>query len=338
MHRFQLSDTEVTQIEALLSEVAESHTSVEDRDFQECVSVYAQELPRRLRLALNEFRLAEREPVLVIAGYPVDDDKIGNTPSHWQHRSTPSPAFEEEIYLLLLGSLLGDAIAWGTQQAGRLVHDILPIQGHEHEQLGSSSDELLWWHTEDAFHPARGDYLGMMCMRNPDEVPTQVGALSPEMLQEDEIELLFAAHYSIRPDESHLIKNRPAGVELAGTLAAAYERMEEMNTAAEKIPLLYGHRHAPYLRIDPYFMPPADSEPAQKALCSLTAALERSLVDVLLHPGDVCFIDNYKAVHGRKPFRAHFDGKDRWLKRINVARDLRKSRASRDRAESRVIV
>jgi hypothetical protein len=43
-------------------------------------------------------------------------------------------------------------------------------------------------------------------------------------------------------------------------------------------------------------------------------------------------------VHGRKPFRARFDGADRWLKRLNVARDLRKSRAVRQHADARTIV
>jgi len=34
---------------------------------------------------------------------------------------------------------------------------------------------------------------------------------------------------------------------------------------------------------------------------------------------------------------ANYDGTDRWLKRINLTRDLRKSRASRLTADSRII-
>jgi hypothetical protein len=34
-------------------------------------------------------------------------------------------------------------------------------------------------------------------------------------------------------------------------------------------------------------------------------------------------------VHGRKPFKARHDGTDRWLKRLDVTLDLRKSRAAR---------
>jgi alpha-ketoglutarate-dependent taurine dioxygenase len=57
----------------------------------------------------------------------------------------------------------------------------------------------------------------------------------------------------------------------------------------------------------------------------------------VLEPGDFCFIDNFQAVHGRKPFKARFDGTDRWLRRINVVRDLRKSRDSRLSAAGRVL-
>lgn len=58
---------------------------------------------------------------------------------------------------------------------------------------------------------------------------------------------------------------------------------------------------------------------------------------VVLTPGDICFLDNYQVVHGRKPFQARFDGTDRWLRRLNIARDLRRSREYRLSADSRVV-
>jgi len=39
-------------------------------------------------------------------------------------------------------------------------------------------------------------------------------------------------------------------------------------------------------------------------------------------------------VHGRKPFTARFDGTDRWLKRVCITRDLRKSRDARAHSTS----
>ena len=66
-------------------------------------------------------------------------------------------------------------------------------------------------------------------------------------------------------------------------------------------------------------------------------AIDVAMKEVVLKPGDAVFVDNYRMVHGRKPFKARFDGTDRWLRRLNVARDLRKSRDSRPSARSRVI-
>ncbi|KOV84203.1 hypothetical protein ADL01_08735 [Streptomyces sp. NRRL WC-3618] len=48
------------------------------------------------------------------------------------------------------------------------------------------------------------------------------------------------------------------------------------------------------------------------------ASIEENLVGVPLEPGMRCFIDNYRAVHGRASFQARYDGTDRWLKRVSI--------------------
>ncbi len=67
-------------------------------------------------------------------------------------------------------------------------------------------------------------------------------------------------------------------------------------------------------------------------------AIEEQLTDVVLEAGEICFIDNYRAVHGRRPFEARYDGTDRWLKRLIITRDLRKSRRRRPTGTSRFLV
>ncbi|HWN43352.1 MAG TPA: guanitoxin biosynthesis L-enduracididine beta-hydroxylase GntD [Thermoanaerobaculia bacterium] len=338
MPTVELSAAEISSIQGLLQEIAENFETVEAPEFLLSAAVYAHELPRRVRAVLNEFRLKEpKEGICIIRGYPIDDDAIGDTPSHWKVRQPRSPEFKEEAFLVLLGSLLGDLIAWSTQQDGHVVHDILPIRGHEGEQLGSSSEQLLWWHTEDAFHPCRGDYLGMMCLRNPTQVPTTFASLENVSLDLRQRELLFEPHFAIRPDESHLKKNKGNGSGLDDLLSKAYSQMESWNSEPEKISVLYGDRESPYIRIDPYFMDPVENKEAQQALDTLIQALEGELRDVVLQPGDVVIIDNFKGVHGRKPFRAQYNGRDRWLKRINIARDLRRSREARRASEERII-
>ena len=330
-----LSDEENASIIGLVSDLATRYQSAENPDFLINASVSAHELPMRVRQTLNEFRLFEPPgAVCRIKGYAIDDEEIGPTPAHWKDRQKKCVPLKEEILLVLLASLLGDVIAWSTQQDGAIVHDIAPVKGHEHEQLGSSSDEELTWHTEDAFHPFRGDYLGMMCLRNPDRVPTTFAALDLSGLDERAVALLFESHYTIRPDESHLRKNRIDSV-ADGQLESAHNRIDEMKTRPEKISVLFGCPDSPYGRLDPYFMDPPDLPEARQALDELVRLIDSRLEDLVLEPGEFCFIDNFKAVHGRRPFKARFDGTDRWLKRVNITRNLRFSRAARPSPESR---
>jgi alpha-ketoglutarate-dependent taurine dioxygenase len=58
---------------------------------------------------------------------------------------------------------------------------------------------------------------------------------------------------------------------------------------------------------------------------------------VTLAPGEVLVVDNDLVVHGRVPFQARYDGTDRWLKRISVTSDLRRSRAARQSLAGRLI-
>lgn len=346
MMKLELSDNEIESIRALVTEVAAEYKSVEDSDFSNKASLYAHQLPWRLRSFLNEFRLMEpASGFCVISGYPINLSEIGATPTHWKWRSDRQSSLREQILLVLQGSLLGDIFGWATQQDGYLVHDVLPIKGHENEQLGTGSEQLLWWHTEDAFHPFRADFIGFLCMRNSDNVATTLGSLDVEKLDPAQVSILYQPRFVIRPDESHLEKNesdlRKSNRQSSSqdSICASYEKIKKMNISPEKVPILSGSSSAPYMRLDPYFMDPLNNDPeAQQALDALIAIINASLVDLALQPGDICFIDNHKAVHGRNPFKARYDGEDRWIKRICVTRDLRKSRQSRAGSDARVIL
>jgi len=314
VHRLELTDEEVETVQLLVKEVASRHGSVEEADFLDSVTTYAQDLPRRIRTFLNAFRLMEPSGVCIISGYPVDDFKIGKTPAHWRKRPEGSSTMEEEVFLNLCGALLGDVIAWAHQRDGLVCQDLAPIEDHKEEMLGSGSEQELVWHTEDARYSYRGDYIGLMCLRNPDAVPTTFASIDELRLKPDRVKVLFEPRFAFRPDPSHPTDN-------------------ERETA----PVLFGDPKSPYLRFDPYSMDRPETEEAQLAMDYLIQAIDESSTGVALMPGECLFIDNYKTVHGRSSFKARFDGTDRWLKRINIARDLRRSRSLRKAPASRVI-
>jgi len=332
MDRLELNGAERLEISQLLIEVADQYRSFDLDDFLDRATVLAHDLPLRLRLVLNSFRLERLSGLLVVAGHDVDQDRLGPTPSHWRERQDPSPALREELLLVLYATLLGDPFGWATQQDGKLIHDVLPIRGHEHEQLGSSSKALLTWHTEDAFHPLRSDHLLFACLRNPYSAATTVGSVDDLELSDKTKAVLFEERFMICPDESHRPYNNssPDDTDFAG--------IEDMQRNPDRVAVLFGDPAQPYIRADPYFMSIGEGDDeARLAFDELVTAMDGQMYDVELSAGDYCFLDNFRVVHGRKPFKARHDGTDRWLKRISVTSDLRKSRAARRSSSARAI-
>lgn len=332
---------DVADIAKITEELVGRFDTVESTSFAREALMYAEELPRSVRAALHEYRTTEEHGALVVTGLVVDDDEIGPTPRHWADKPVPSPTLRLDFAFYLLACLLGEPIGWATQQDGYIMHDVFPIKGHEKEQIGSGSEELLTWHTEDAYHPMRTDYLGLMCLRNPDDVETTMADIVDVELDDVTRELLAQRRYFILPDHSHRAENHGGAdaqdPRVAELTARSYARVQRALAEPEPVAVLFGAPESPYLCIDPYFMQGRQGEREQQVLDTAGAAIDRAMGGVVLRPGDIVFVDNYRMVHGRKPFRARFDGTDRWLRRLNVTRDLRKSRELRLRADSRVI-
>lgn len=341
MLKLELHDEDIVAIEKTTAEIAERFPSVEDPALHRSAQVYAHELPRGLRSALVDFRLTEPSGVLVVSGLPVDDAALGPTPADWRDKAAPDTTLRLDIPFLLISCLLGEPIGWATQQDGRVMHDIFPMRAHEHGQIGWGSAETLAWHTEDAFHPLRTDYLGLLCLRNPDGVETTFADIADVRLDDATRAALAQERFRILPDDSHRPQNQVEGgvedPEVAELRRRSAERVESALHSPEPVAVLFGSPRDPYVRLDPYYMQGVQGECEQRALDEIGAALDGAMDGVALTPGDIVFIDNYRVVHGRKPFRARFDGTDRWLRRLNITRDLRKSRHARLSAQSRVI-
>lgn len=324
MDKLEIDATEQLSLTHLLDDTENDFENLDSDDSLNKITVLAHELPRRIRITLNAFRREQMSGLLRISGYAVDQDRVGRTPAHWRDWPSPATTRREELLLLLFSSLVGDPFGWATQQNGRLIHDVLPIKGHEDEQLGSSSESLLTWHTEDAFHPLRGDFIGFSCLRNPYAAATTIGYVDSLDVPNSMKNVLFEERFIIRPDESHLAKNNSAK-----GAAGMFAGIEEMQQNPDRVAVLFGDPARPYIRADPYFMSvdPDDYE-AQCALDWLVKEIDEKIFDLCLESGDFCFLDNFRIVHGRKPFTARHDGTDRWLKRVNIASDLRKSQAA----------
>ncbi|MFD5461527.1 arginine beta-hydroxylase, Fe(II)/alpha-ketoglutarate-dependent [Kitasatospora sp. NPDC127059] len=341
MQRLTLTSQDNQAIAPILDRLAQSYDTIENPELIRRAPVLARDLPTPLLEFLEDYRLREPSALCVVSGLDVDEAELGPTPEHWRESQWNSPAFRQEIFFLLCAARLGDVFGWATQQDGRIMHDVLPIKGHEHYELGSNSLQHLSWHTEDAFHPCRGDYVSLMCLKNPDSVETVVcdgGDLDWSAL---DVEALLEAEFTQMPDNSHLPENasESSGDPVVDRLRRrSFALIQSWNEDPVKAPVLYGDRNSPYMALDPYHMKTEGwSERSLRAFQGLCEQIEAGMQSVALQPGDIVFIDNFRAVHGRKSFRARYDGSDRWLKRLNITRNLRGSRAWRPSADNRVI-
>lgn len=328
---------ELAAVLDLASNLVDRYGSVENQKFQDCMETYAQDLPRRLRTQLNHFRLHEPACVCLIRGIPVADYALGPTPAHWRDASAKTVVFD--MLFCLSGAILGSPFAWSTKQDGRLVHNIVPIANDRNAQLASSSDTALTWHTEDGFHPLRADFLGLMCLRNPGSVQTVfscVHDIDPIVLTDP---ILFQPRFHIRPDGSQLSDDLARHPDIPEMLhRRARQRVRRMDSTPTPTPVLFGNPDCPYLRLDQFFASAVYGDlEAANSLDALINAVSDGSKTYPLAPGEICFIDNYKAVHGREAFQARHDGTDRWLRRINITRDLRRSRSLRTIPSSRLL-
>ncbi|MFD3624614.1 guanitoxin biosynthesis L-enduracididine beta-hydroxylase GntD [Streptomyces sp. DSM 116494] len=318
---YVLDADEVAELRTAAEKLGEVHGAPSLPEFYDRVLTAEESLPAGLRTFLLSYRRSERNAACLVHGFPVDGDALGPTPGHWREAIQGGTARDQEVWLALCGLLLGDPFGWATLQEGRIIQNILPIHGDEDRQSGYGSEALLEFHTEDGFHPNRCDYLLLMGLRNPDAVPTIVASVRDVRLGAADRAVLAEERFLIRPDTEHIRQLQ--------TYAPGHPALPPLRAmAAHPVPtaVLFGDRLSPYLRIDRPFMDtlPGDTE-AEAALDRLMAELNRVQQDVAVAPGSLLIVDNYRAVHGRRPFTARYDGTDRWLKKLTVSRNLRRN-------------
>ncbi|WP_079154747.1 guanitoxin biosynthesis L-enduracididine beta-hydroxylase GntD [Streptomyces subrutilus] len=341
--RIELLPDERHRVAALAHEYARDSADLDARRSLQLAALMSHELPRSLRRVLTDFRLSGAPHAgFLISGLLIDENALGPTPTRYQERPDRPELRHADAVLRLVGSLLGEPFSFSSQQRGRLILDLYPVRGHEFDQLGSGSTAMLDWHTEDAFHPHRADWMMLLGLRNHDAVATTFAAMQDVELSEEHRAVLFEKRFAILPDQSHTKSFNQATGAADATEAAHGEQFRRIDTMAnrpEPIALLDGDPAAPWLRVDPPFMHSNPLDPlAAEAQDALLAAIEAKLTDVTIGNGDLFVIDNKRAVHGRRPFAARYDGTDRWLKRINLTADLRRSAGSRRGDHGRAVV
>lgn len=317
--RLVLSEPERRSIRALLDQLVLDPRMSDQDVLLDQAHLLAQDLPRRVREVFYGFRLSEAEPVLHIVNSPVLTDGVPPTPTRYIETEPGFRLNDAQILHGLYGSLLGEAFGFSSQRNGSVYNTIVPLPqlaGTPNSSSGSTHD--FGFHVEDAFHPARGDYIGLVCMRNDEKAPTTIASIDGiDTLTAEELDLLFEPRYRVAHNPIH---------ETSGVV-------EEQRQA-----VLFGSRERPYLKVNFAALNIDEYSGAEyTALLGLRGYLEANRVSVVLRSGEYVYIDNYRCAHARDAFEPLFGDGARWLTRVVFTHDLRKSRVMRGSAASRVI-
>lgn len=267
----------------------------------------ADEMPRFVRRSLLEFQVrSNSNGILLIRGLPIDPGlyRIPTPPN--AERSPQKTTFVSERCLAMIGSRLGHLVSYIQEKNGDLFQNLAPVKGTEHVQVSTGSQTRLQFHRETVFHPYPPEFLLLFCLR-PDhdhraETTYASVAHALPLLSEAHQDLLFQPLYRTGIDYS--FGNR--------------DRTQQSNRI---LPVLYGRRNDPFLNYDEDLMTATTPE-SEAALAALREAIAQVYRGIKLDTGDLLCIDNRRTVHGRSSFVPRYDGRDRWLQRSFVVRDL----------------
>jgi L-asparagine oxygenase len=235
---------------------------------------------------------------VLVRGLDVGDP--GPTPAAMEAATTDT---RSATALLAAASRLGSPVGYVQEHGGQVVQNIFPLPDSVGQQISTSSDVSLAFHTETAFHPHRSHYLLLLCLRGDPAAHTTlccVDAIVPN-LGVDVVRTLCEPRFR-------------TGVDLS------FGRGDGWMTAPAPV---LGRRDdgTRTLNYDGELTVGLDAD-AAAALTAIADVIACTHTSVVLEAGDLLVIDNRRAVHGRSEFPARFDGTDRWLQRTFVVDDL----------------
>ncbi|MDF2267168.1 TauD/TfdA family dioxygenase [Streptomyces coacervatus] len=305
---------ELGQVAALLADAG--RRLIDDREWLTQARELSCRLPLRLREAVRRFRHDPGDDgVMALRNLPVGDPGLPATPTVTEsvERTVTVPA----AVAVLISLYLGEVVAFRDEKSGALVQNVVPVPGREGSQSNAGSIPLEL-HVENAFHAHRPDFVGLLCLRNDHSgtAGTLVSSVrrAVRLLPQDVRDVLFQPRFATEPPPSFRAASSLHG---RGTVPAN-----------ESHAVLGGLPDDPNVRVD-FHATCALDDTAKAALELLRNAFLEVAASLVLQPGEMAFLDNRIAIHGRTAFTPRYDGRDRWLHRTFVHLDNRRGLAQR---------
>jgi hypothetical protein len=315
VERFELSREGARSILDAVNETYGQREVIPVEDALLKASAMSKYLPYDLIEKMIAFDLNDKPDVLIINGIDLEEFNLTPTPTKIE-RQSPEYAHKYDFIHLMFSSILGDLFTFSTIQYGNIINDVIPIRDNATLPISSGFENDFGLHTEDAFSPYSGEFLGLLCIRNPTNAPTIISSVRDIYLSRKDKEILFQDRFQIKHNIAH----------------------SRISSDVTRLAILFGSLDDPYVRVNANYNASAtDDAEAIAAYQNLINALNKATRDVVLSSGDFMYINNRVVAHGRRSYEPTWDGKDRWLRRLYISKDLKRSRHLRTSAGSRVI-
>ena len=275
--------------------------------------------PRWMRRLLTNFSMdGNADGVLSLRNFS-QDPNLPPTPTG-SGIAVRKSTFRSENYLASVGMALGEIVGYAQEKNGAFWQSLNPTKVNESRQTSESSASLLEFHTEVMFHPHMPDYVLLYGLRQ-----------DPEQLARTIVSSVRQFHrlLPLRTRDTLFQPLFKTGVD------PSFGNVDGLAGTGPATSVFYGDPEDPFFRFDLDLMVGLTPE-ARTALKDLRHWVNKTKVEVTITPGSLLIIDNRRTVHARSEFQAHYDGRDRWLERVSVVKDLRASLSDRAKG-SRII-
>jgi len=241
------------------------------------------------------------------------------------NRQTKIKTHVSELWMCSIASFFGEPIGYLQEREGKIFQDVFPTPEHANKLSSRSFSAALGFHTEMVFHPFSPDHLFLYGLRQDPEKDARTLFSSTRkllpLLPNSIKDILFSKSFQLLFSHVH------SPYEVHGKPVREVE--------GPTVSILNGDRSDPSMRFEKEMMV-AQTREAQEALDILTELITKDIYEVIIEPGNLLIFDNRHCVHARSVFKAAFDGRDRWLRRMHVVHSLEPSACDR-RNGSRII-
>lgn len=297
-----------------ISDKITTSPSHEPEQYCKQIKELSQYVPQRIQDILKNFKKNGSETgFLLIKGFPIDQTILPNTPLGNSYK------IGEKTILAKIQSLficiLGEMIAYEAECRGNLFQDIVPIQSMSDKQTSLGSGKELEIHTEQAFSTLRPDVLSLACLRGNIDAFTYILPVSKilDSVSQSDLELLRKPLWNTGVDLSFKLNGHEF---IEGDIRGPF-------------PILSNSISDPFFLFDQDLMIGTTNE-SQQIIQRIIDIYHKCRIKHNLKSGEIIFIDNNRAVHGRSSFIPKYDGFDRFLIRCFAIFDYEKTEYARN--------